>query len=97
MPILSVRRTVSLGKVFLYQSVCGMGSRIVPVFCHRKRNLTSPFPDYRDHEVVEGGAKVMNGIPDKERNLGWRRCDGRDLDNLCCDPVSHPAEVRALG
>jgi hypothetical protein len=35
-----------------------------------------------DHDVVERGLQVMNGIPDDQRNAGWKLCYADDLDAL---------------
>jgi len=70
------------GQGFLYNSVRGMGARIVPVLCNRERDLISPFPEYGDHRMVEGASQVVNDIANDKRNLGWRRAKGRDLNQL---------------
>jgi hypothetical protein len=35
-----------------------------------------------NHDVVECGSQVMNGIPDDERDVGWKVCNANGLDTL---------------
>jgi hypothetical protein len=71
-----------IGQGFLYNSIRGMGTRIVPVFCHRERDLISPFAQHGNDGVVQSGSKIVDYIADDEANLDWRRLNGSDLDDL---------------
>ncbi len=68
------------GEGFLYQSICGMGPRIIPFFCDRERLVVTPFTEYLDNGVIEGGPHIVDCISNDKRNLGWRGTDGFDIN-----------------
>ena len=70
-----------VGHVCLHRSVMfGLRYYVVPRFTNRQGH---PIPACNcDHDVVERGSQVMNGIPDDQRDAGWELCYTHDLDAL---------------
>jgi hypothetical protein len=77
-----------IGEGFFYSSIRGMGTRIIPVFCHRERDLITPYTEIRNtlqnlnRDMVERGTQVVNDVAYDKATLGWRPVGRNDLDEL---------------
>jgi hypothetical protein len=70
-----------VGEGLLYRSVmCGLRYYVVPRSADWQGHPVHA--GNSDHDVVERGSQVMNGIPDDQRNAGWKLCYADDLDAL---------------
>jgi hypothetical protein len=70
-----------VGEGLLYRSVmCGLRYYVVPRSADWQGHPVHA--GNSDHDVVERGLQVMNGIPDDQRNAGWKLCYADDLDAL---------------
>lgn len=71
-----------VGDGFFYRSVGGrFACHIVPFFAGRQIN--SVITGKLDNDIIKRASKVMNSVPDNERDLGWIRGSQVDLNNLC--------------
>jgi len=70
-----------VGEGLLYRSVmCGLRYYVVPRSADWQGHPVHA--GNSDHDVVERGSQVVNGIPDDQRNAGWKLCYADDLDAL---------------
>jgi len=70
-----------IGEGQLYRSVMlGLRYYVVPRFANWQGHLV--IAGNRDHDVVECGSQIMNGVPDDQRDAGWELCNADDLDTL---------------
>ena len=68
-----------IGEGRLYRSVmCGLRYYIVPRFANWQGHPIQA--GNSDHDVIERGSQIMNGVSDYERNAGWELRYAEDLD-----------------